>query len=289
MKKILTVRGSQAEDILGLVKCVATANDSVPLHDVHKQTIHAIAEHLFHTDLDADAIVGTLDRAAEKVVDPEIRRETLNIAGIMPFLEEEHEDERIATFAQLARDLGFSRKFARELHKLCHHSVTEIGLCQLRGLTMESGKRLWHAPVIMGESLFHLDGNKKQLARYEGFRDLDDKILGKVMTKYYDDNHFPLPGTPNAVFSNMLKIHDMHHVICGYPTTPLGEICVIGFGAGMADVDLGKALIGYVAQFQVGIQFDKGLGVWKNQFNPDIVLRAYERGGECSVNFDTYD
>ena len=55
------------------------------------------------------------------------------------------------------------------------------------------------------------------------------------------------------------------------------------------ELDLGKALIAYVAQFQVGIQFDKGLGVYKNEVDPDTVIRAYERGGNCTVNFETYD
>ena len=49
MKKILAVRGQQAQDILGLLKCVATGGGKFPLHEVHEQTMHAFAEHLFHT------------------------------------------------------------------------------------------------------------------------------------------------------------------------------------------------------------------------------------------------
>ena len=44
-------------------------------------------------------------------------------------------------------------------------------------------------------------------------------------------------------------------------------------------------LIAYVAQFQVGLQFDKSLPMWRNQFKPDIVIGAYERGGKCTTNF----
>jgi hypothetical protein len=141
----------------------------------------------------------------------------------------------------------------------------------------------------MIKSFFHVDGDKKVLAQYQRYQEMDDGIFGKVMTDYYRDNHFPLPGTAGAVFSNMLKFHDMHHVLSGYPTTPLGETCVIGFADGMADADLGKSLIGYVAQFQVGLQFDKGLDPWRNQFDPELVIHAFERGGNCNVNFDTFD
>ena len=53
----------------------------------------------------------------------------------------------------------------------------------------------------------------------------------------------------------------------------------------MMDEDMGKALIGYVAQFQIGIQFDEGLRSWRNQIRPDAVLRAFERGGGATTNY----
>ena len=289
MKELLAIDEQQAHDILSMLKYVASCDGTLPLHDVHKATIEAIATYLFKTDVDADQLEGTIDGAAEKVTDPDIRRHAMNMAGMFPFLEEENMEQRVDSVEQLSKAFSFDKKFIKELHGLCHNSVMELGLCQLRGLSMESGMPIWKAPIIMAESLFHLDGNKKELARYQSYQDMDDKIFGKVMTDYYRDNHFPLPGSPGAVFSNMLKYHDMHHVLAGYPTTPLGEICVIGFADGMADMNLGKSLIGYIAQFQVGLQFDKGLESWKNQFNPEIVIRAFERGENCNVNFDTFD
>ena len=289
MKKILCIRGQQAHDILGALKAVATGEGAFPLHEVHRATLQAIGQYLFQSEIDMDALNGSFSGLADKIADPEIRQGIMNMAGILPFLEEENKQARIDTFEHLGSELGFNKKFARELHKLCHNSIAELAICQLRPLSREGGMPLWKAPVIMTESFFHLDGDKKLLAQYESYREMDDGIFGKVLIDYYRDNHFPLPGTPGAVFSNMLKIHDMHHVIAGYPTTPLGEICVIAFADGMMDGDLSKALIGYIAQFQVGLQFDKGLDVWRNQFNPDFVIRAFERGSECNVNFDRFD
>ena len=288
MKKILAVRGQQAEDILGLLKCVATSAGTLPLHAVHKATLHAFAEHLFHTEADADQIDGSLAGAAQKVADPDLRGEVLNMAGILPFLEEENKEPRIETFACLARDFGFSKKYAKELHGLCRNAITELTICQLRPLGLAMGKPLWRGLIQMASSFLHLDGDKELLSRYQRYQGMDDGIFGKVMTDYYRDNHFALPGTTGAVFSNALRVHDMHHVLAGYPTTPLGEACVIAFDAGMMDADLGKALIGYVAQFQVGIQFDRGLEAFKNEIDPDRVIRAYERGGNCSVNYEKF-
>ena len=288
MKKILAVRGQQAKDILGLLKCVATGAGRFPLHEVHDQALHAFAEHLFHTQVDMNQVEATLDGAAEKVVEQALRREVLNMAGIIPFLEEEHEEERIDTFAALASEFGFSRKFAKELHGMCHNAILELTLCLVRPLGLAMGSPLWKGMLKMGSSFMHLDGDKKLLARYQGFQDRDDGIFGKIMTDYYRDNQFALPGTVGAPFSNSLRIHDMHHVLAGYPTTPIGETCVLAFDCGMMKEDLGKAVIAYVAQFQVGLQFDKGLAAFKNEVHPDTVIRAYERGGNCTVNYERY-
>jgi len=289
MKKVLEVRGDQATAILSLLKCVATAEGTLELHEVHKATLHAFAEHLFHTEVDVDGLEGTLQGAGDAVADPDLRRDVMNMAGIIPFLEEADKEVRIDTFERLSEAFGFSRKFARELHKLCHGSVTEVSICQIRPLLLESGVKISTAPFKFLKSQLHLDGDRKMLARYEGYRDLPEGMFGRVMTEYYRDNEFPLPGTKGALFSNILMVHDMHHVLTGYPTTPLGETCVIAFADGMMDLDLGKSLIGYVAQFQVGLQFDKGLESWRNQFNPDRVIHAFERGGRATVNFEKYD
>ncbi|MBC23214.1 MAG: hypothetical protein CMJ32_04775 [Phycisphaerae bacterium] len=289
MKQILQVRDQQARDILGLLKQVATASGSLPLDEVHKATLQAIAKHLFHVEADIDSLDVALDDAPKIISDPDLKTDVMNMAGILPFLEHDGMTQRVDAFERLGQSLGYDKKYAKELHALCRGSVTEIALCQLRALSLESGMPIWKAPIIMAESMFHMDGDRKMLDRYEGYSGLDPGVMGRVMIDYYRDNQFPLPGTPHAVFSNMLLIHDMHHVIAGYPTTPLGEICVIAFGDGMAGADLGKALIGYVGQFQVGIQFDKGLEIWKNQFDPEFAIRAFERGGDATVDFDTFD
>jgi len=289
MKKILEVRGPQAEEVLGLLKCVATNDGVLPLHEVHEATLRACAQHLFHTPVEIDRLDGTLEGAAAKVAEPELRREVLHMAGILPFLEEENQHARIDTFARLAREFGFSRTYAKELHGLCHGAVAHLMFCQLRPLGLAMGEPIWRGAIAMAASFVHLDGDAELLARYERYRELDEGIFGRVMTDYYRDNHFALPGTKGALFSNSLRVHDMHHVLAGYPTTPLGETCVIAFDAGMMEADLGKALIGYVAQFQVGIQFDRGIAAFENEVDPDRLIRAYERGGRCTVDYQTFD
>jgi len=285
MKAIMNVRGQEAMDVAGLLKGVATQEGLLPFHEIHKETLNAVVEHLFKSDFGLEDLNTSFDGAAEKISNPELRRDIMNMAGIFPFLEEENKEERISSFGHLATKLGFDKRFAKQLHKLCHDKVLSMALDQFRGLSLEMGGSMWKSMLKMAAGFFHLDGNKEMLAEYQRYQTLPDHIFGKVLTDYYRDNHFALPGTAGEPMSNTIRIHDIHHVLSGYPTTPLGEICVIAFDGALMEEDLGKALIGYVAQFQVGLQFDKGIPRWKNQFKPDLVLRAFERGGECNVNY----
>ncbi|MBG83553.1 MAG: hypothetical protein CMJ40_03280 [Phycisphaerae bacterium] len=285
MKHILSVRGDQAEDILGILKCVATAEGALDLHEIHKATLEAVAHHLFQMRIDVAEFKTSIDGAGERITDAGLRKEIMNMAGILPFLEEENMETRIDAVAHLGAEFKFSRRFARELHGLCHHAIMELTICMLRPASLTAGRTLAGLTLKFAGSAIHADGSKKTLERYKRYEELDDHIFAKVLTKYYRDNNFELPGTPHAPFSNGLMYHDMHHVLQGYPTTPLGETCVLAFDEALIDEDLGKALIAYVAQFQVGLLFDSTLPLWKNQFKPDIVLRAYERGGICNTNF----
>lgn len=290
MKKILSVRDEQATSILAILKQVATDDGRFPLHEIHLETLHALATHLFQTTFDPSAPeIPIADARAVVGDDHELAMELMNMAGILPFVEEPHEQERIDAVGRLGDALGIDRKFTKRLHQLSHEAVTGMAICLYRPLSLEVGAPLWKGTIKLAESALHVDGDRETLARYERFRELPRGTFGETLIRYYDDNDFPLPGTPGAFFSNSLTIHDMHHVLAGYPTSPLGETCVVAFDSGMMDLDMGKALIGYIAQFQVGLQFDKGLRSWKNQFKPEIVLRAFERGARASVNYLRFD
>ncbi len=286
MKDILEVRGKQAREILGLLKQVATGEGTLQLHPIHEETLVAMAHHLFHIeDYSAKSDGMPLAEALTALPTRSLQEGVMNMAGILPFLEEEGEDERIDAVGRLGEAMGFDRKFTKRLHQLSHEAVMGFALCLNRPLSLEVGSPLWKGVMRLGRSVLHVDGDRKTLARYESYRDIAPDTLGGTLISYYEDNDFPLPGTPGAFFSNSLWTHDIHHVLAGYPTTPLGETCIIAFDGAMMKLDMGKALIGYTAQFQVGLQFDKGLRTWKNQFKPEVVMRAFERGGRCTVDY----
>ena len=284
MKAIMQARDQQARDVLALLKGVATDEGKLPLHEIHEKTLEAVAEHLLKTEIDLANLDPSLARAAEQVSDPDLRLDVLNLAGVLPFLEVETLEQKVGAFERLAEGFEFDKKYAKELHALAHKKAAHLELDSLRAARLELGASALKLGIKALAGFFHLDGNKEMLARYEGYEALAEDTFGHNLIRYYRDNDFPIPGTAGAPFSNTLQVHDMHHVLAGYPTTPVGEMCVLAFDGAMMQEDAGKLLIAAAAEWQIGFQISAD-PVWKNQFKPDIILRAYERGGEATTNY----
>ena len=120
MKELLAIDEKQAHDILCMLKYVASCDGTLQLHDIHKSTIEAIGTYLFKSDVDAETLQGTIEGAAEKVADPEIQRHVMNLAGIFPFLEEEHMEDRVNSIELLGKQFGYDARVVLRDGKLCH-------------------------------------------------------------------------------------------------------------------------------------------------------------------------
>ena len=93
MKEILAVRGDQAQSILGLLRSVATNEGAFDLHPIHHETLEAMARHLFETEFDPEAPAVAFSDAGSIAADEKMAMQIMNMAGILPFAEEEHEQE----------------------------------------------------------------------------------------------------------------------------------------------------------------------------------------------------
>jgi ubiquinone biosynthesis protein Coq4 len=71
------------------------------------------------------------------------------------------------------------------------------------------------------------------VAKHEALGSLPKGTLGRGYFEIYKTNGYAFPGDPKGVNSAFARPHDSTHVISGYDTTPLGEILVSTFAAGM--------------------------------------------------------
>jgi hypothetical protein len=284
-KKIFNLKEDDAMRVISLFKGVCTDEGILPLNDIHRATLVAIGSHIFGTTVEIEGLDPTFSASAHWFTDPDLQHEISHMAAVFPFLDSDGVRQRSAALARLAKMWGATDLNIRSAVSFARGHKALILLDAFRINHSELGNGLVGQSWGLVKGVLKLDGNKDVLARYESYRELDSHTLGHTLATYYDDNHFPLPGSVGAAFSNTLTTHDRHHVLSGYDTTPLGEVCVLAFDSAISRSNFGGAFIGAVAQFQVGYIFDPSVRAWQHQFNPAIVYRAIERGHACKVNY----
>ena len=284
-KDLFELRGDRALAALQAFKGVATDEGALPLHETHRATLAAIAEHVFRTPANVDALPDDFASLQSGALDEELRREIAHMAAVLPYLDPDAVGQRGDALARLAGLWGLSDLTLEGAHRFAKGHKTLVYLDSLRANQPEVGKGLLALSWGFLKSAVHLDGDAKTLAQYEAYRGLAPGSFGRTLVAYYEDNLFPLPGSTGSPFSNNLTAHDRHHVLAGYDTTPLGELCVFAFDGALSKRDYSGAMVGVVAQFQLGYVFDPTVRAWRHQFDPDRIYRAAERGHACEVNY----
>jgi len=283
--KIFDLNEAEACAVLQIFKAVATDEGRLPLHEIHQKTLAAIAEHVFHADVDLSGLPASFAGPLESIADEALRHEVVHMASVLPYLETDDLAERGEALGRLAKAWKVSDLTVKGALSLAKGHKTLLYLDSFRTNKPELGQGVAALSWGFLKSSLHLDGDKKELARYESLRELPAYTFGRTLVAYYEDNLFPLPGSVGSPFSNNLTAHDRHHVLAGYDTTPLGELCVFSFDGALSRANYSGAMIGVVAQFQLGYAYDPTVRAWRHQFDPDMVYRAAERGHACKVNY----
>lgn len=284
-KKIFELRGNPARMVVQLFKGVATDEGKLPFHDIHRKTLTAIADHIFHMEIDVDELACDFASAQGATDDTELRREITHMASVLPYLEEDSIVQKTDALGRLASAWGVTDVTVKGAMDFARNKKMLSLLDSFRTNKPEMGRGLLSLYWGFLKSGLHLDGNRKILDRYEVYRTLPTGTVGRALVAYYDDNNFPIPGSSGAPFANNLLVHDIHHVMAGYDTSPLGELCVYAFDGALSRSDYSGAMVGSVANFQLGYIRYPNINSWKGQFDPEMIYRATERGHGCKVNY----
>ncbi|BDD06039.1 hypothetical protein [Aureibacter tunicatorum] len=283
--ELLKLSEANKRDTLSLMLGVATAQGSLELHKIHQQTIEAIGRHVLGIDVKLDELPNNFDMA-ENIADSKIQEELLHLVGPLIFLETEDKKRRIEALEQLATLWKHKDGLIKSIHKAVEGHKTAILMCEFRATKAETGASALYQSFYYLATKLHLVQHRKVYERYQKYGQYPEGSFGKTLYNYYMDNEFSLPGSPGAELNDILVKHDMHHVLSGYDTSPLGEICVLAFDGAMSKVDFSAQISAATAQFQIGYTIaDPTVNSWVNQFKPEMVYEAYQRGKECSVNY----
>ena len=286
---------AEGKAILGAMNTVLTQEGSQSLSDIEVRTLKSIGRSMFHMDVDPISLpTSFVDDLPTLIVSEELKSEVLHFAALLPFLSLENEPERMALVESLGNILGQHDQVVTDLKKLAEGRKTKFVVHAFRDIKKATGKSMLGTMVGLLKGKLHLDGDAKLLEAYQSYQSLPANTVGHQLARYYVDNQFDFPGTAGSGTSNTLFRHDFHHVLAGYPTTPLGEMCLGAFESGhlgSSKDDLMRLAVMSLLQLQLGIDLlNSGAeDVWKNQFEPEPFFRAYERGGKVDGTVFAWD
>lgn len=127
--------------------------------------------------------------------------------------------------------------------------------------------------------------------RYIALGELPAESLGRAYFEFILANDLRFPGERSGVAERGLW-HDMTHVLGGYPTTPLGESCIVAFIAGYRRDDPFFWLFTIALQFQVGLKISPFSPGVVDAIDPAAFVRHHARGAkvtrDLSVGWDIH-
>lgn len=299
MFELFQVNEAQGRAVLAAMNAVMTLEGTKQLSAIELRTLEAIGKTMFHLEVDVAALPTTLPPDLEELItSDELQHEVLHFTGMLPFLSVDDEVERMTLVETLARTLGQKDEMVTELKRLAEGKKLRFAMHAVRDSRLIVGESALGTAFGMLKGKLRIDGDSNLLQKFMDYQQYPDDTVGHQLARYYSDNEFGFPGTPGEWSSNTLHMHDFHHVMAGYPTTPLGEMCVIAFESGRqgnSRSDLMSTAILSLIQLQLGIDplNTGGEAVWKNQFEPEHFFCAFERGGKThgdifNIDFDTH-
>lgn len=274
MKTIASADGEVEEHELGLIRAVART-----------MQIEVDASELVPIVTDELASAGLGPRDAERVVQASIltalmdgrvdATEVDRVRGMAAALGVE--DARVENLAQLARgrmrllwlDLA-RRSFAREVF--------------VKAFERSGPRGLWN---IVGPMIGRARDPELR-DRYLDLAELPPDTLGRAYFEFIVANELGFPGEPYAVPESGTW-HDIAHVLGGYGTSPKEEVQVVSFIAGFSREDPFFWLFTIALQFHLGVRMSPYSKPEKGHFDPDLVMRAFERGAAMNTDLSAPD
>ena len=235
--------GSQAAVIVQAMHAVATAQGTVGLESIERDSIVEIQRHLLHLDQPIDPGGTTLpDALADVIVQPAMRRSVMRILTLLPVIDKRILPAKVAVVEEAARRLGVEDRGLEILRLAVKRKYRSIGF----GTMMRSVGHYWSPtgkmrvrdwldmlrnflPPVPG--LYQMVGDQALLARFRALGQLPSDTLGHALYRFYTDRGFALPGEPKSFPEGWAK-HEAYHVLSEYEVNNQGEMLLAAFSGG---------------------------------------------------------
>ncbi|MFM7436350.1 MAG: hypothetical protein ACKO1Q_10340 [Vulcanococcus sp.] len=214
------------------------------------------------------------------------RQEVMQLLTVLAFLEPRLDQAKVQVLKRVASELHVEPEVVADLEHVCHqHVLKAFGdwyrrtFHDLNNDGVVQGYGRFILPML-GLGIDHV-----HLQRYEALTQSPAGSLGEALLAYYHHNGFPYPGSRQGLPYDYVAIHDVHHVIGGYATDPVGELQVLAFSMGLFPDHALLIALPPLLQFQMGLADPLAGSVapkLKDQLDAPAFAVALQRGAEAT-------
>ncbi len=274
------------------MKCVATADGRRPLSRDARIFLEQCQRHVLPTAACAvDELPEHLDgpALATALPTPGRRRDAVRLGTIMVFVDPSLDAEAVDLVARIAAALGVDEGSVDDLWRIAHRQADEAQACVMRrslrwmtGLDMPTFRQAEKANAARDTS------SPAVVDRYERLLDRAEGTLGHELGRYYANNGFPFPGTQGGHAIEVVGLHDVHHVLAGYPTSINGEFALAGFTASVSRREPLDHLVFVLLTWHVG-NSESPTGVAQAAIEPEHFFDGIGRGAHVHLDVTRTD
>jgi ubiquinone biosynthesis protein Coq4 len=285
---------SQAAVIVRAMHAVASAQGTIGLEPIERDSIVEIQRHLLHLDRPIEPAGTALpDTLADIIAEPEMRQSVVRILALLPVIDKRILAAKVAVVEQAARQLGVEDRGLEILRLAVKGKFRSIGF----GTMMRSVGHYWSPtgkmrvrdwldmlrnflPPVPG--LYQMVGDQALLARFRALGQLPSDTLGHALYRFYTDRGFALPGEPKSFPEGWAK-HEAYHVLSEYEVNNQGEMLLAAFSGGNSRLLCMDLLMVTLLQFQAGKRVVPG-PTPVDELRPAAFFRAVARGASMNVD-----
>jgi len=281
----------QAATIVAVLGAVATARGTEDASAADLAVIRAAARDLLGGIAVPEELAASIPgEVAEHLDTQDVRRLVLTVASILTLTDGTDADDaeqgfldpvRTMIVDDLARYLRVSALEVVQLRRVSKQHRDRVVADRFRRFpvsTSGDAMTMVDSDLARSGARLHIDARRVH-ALWKRIESLPSGTVGAELIRYYDENGWTYPGTDHhEPLTN--AVHDFHHVLGGYATTPSGEVQVGAFTAGAADRPLDGALDFLLwERLAVGSPNLPGMA---GAFRPELFAAALERGARTT-------
>ena len=272
----------------GMRALVAVARADGTVGDLERQMLTSVQRHILRLDVEMTELEEiTPEALAAQVTDATFRERIVGGCVLMALIDGEPSEAELDQVKSYATALKVSTGAVKNLKRLTQKRLllARFDIARRSFIGNKFREKLANDGIrgiatVLKAMRF---GDEKMAARYRTLESYPDGSLGREYARFIRGHDFSFPGEEGSP-PELIMVHDCHHVLGGYETTPSEEVAVACFTAGFSNQDPFSTILFIVAQFHLGLQITPSAEAFEMVVSPDAMTKAISRGSQVNVD-----